>query len=60
MNRRTVKETAGKVMGEIQQNGGTKMKTKIITMINMNYYKITNGRQQGRQQGKVMEREESD
>jgi hypothetical protein len=22
MNRRTVKETAGKVMGEIQQNGG--------------------------------------
>jgi len=24
MNRRTVQETAGKVMGEIQQNGGEK------------------------------------
>jgi hypothetical protein len=31
-------------MGEIQQYGGTKMKTKINTMININYYKITNGR----------------
>jgi hypothetical protein len=29
MNTRTVKETAGKVMGEIQQNGGTKIRTKI-------------------------------
>jgi hypothetical protein len=44
MNRRTVKETGGKVMGEIQHNGGTKMKTKLNTMININYYKITNGR----------------
>lgn len=44
MNKRTVKDTAGKIMGEIQQNGRKKMETEIKTMININYYKITNGR----------------
>jgi hypothetical protein len=29
MNRRTAKKTARKVMGDIQQNGGTQIKTKI-------------------------------
>jgi len=42
MNRKTVKETAGKIMVETQQNGGTKMKIK-INRININYYQLQMG-----------------